>query len=126
MLRSCKHCGRIHDTKVDCGMKPKRTKEPTKINKFRWSRVWRNKRNSIVERDNYLCQVCKDNKRYVYEGLEVHHIAPLEENYNIKLEESNLITLCVNCHKKADANKIERNYLKELIKIPPEYDRMVF
>lgn len=126
MLRSCKYCGRIHDTKVDCGMKPKRIKEPTRTNKFRWSRVWRNKRNSVVERDNYLCQVCKDNKKYVYEGLEVHHIVPIEEDYRLRLEEDNLITLCVSCHKEADLNKIKRNYLKELVVIPPDYDLMVF
>jgi len=38
-------------------MKPKRRKEPTRINKFRWSRRWREKRNRIVDRDNGLCML---------------------------------------------------------------------
>ena len=29
---------RIHDSKYDCGKKPVRKKEPTEINRFRWSR----------------------------------------------------------------------------------------
>ena len=32
--------------------------------------------------------------KYNYEGLEVHHIIPLEEDYSRRLDSYNLITLC--------------------------------
>jgi 5-methylcytosine-specific restriction endonuclease McrA len=126
MLKSCKYCGRIHDTKLDCGKRPKRKKEPTQINKFRWSRRWREKAQQIKERDNYLCQVCKDNDRYTHDDLEVHHIVPLEEDYNLRLDDDNLITLCVTHHKQADRGEISREYLKGLIDIPPAIEGLIF
>ena len=115
MLRSCKYCMRIHDSKYDCGKKPKRNKEPTKINKFRWSRRWRGKRNSIVERDNNLCMLCRANGKYVYDDLEVHHIVKIEDDYNARLDDDNLITLCVTHHKAADRGEISREYLREIL-----------
>lgn len=115
MLKSCKYCGRIHDTKFDCGMKPKRKKEPTQINKFRWSRKWANKREDIKERDNYLCMVCKAKGVYNYNDLEVHHITPLEEDYDKRLDDEELITLCVTDHKAADRGEISKEYLYELL-----------
>ena len=126
MLKSCKHCGRIHDTKFDCGKKPKRKKEPTQINKFRWSRKWSSKREDIKERDNYLCKVCKTEGRYNYDDLEVHHIVPLEEDYDKRLDDDNLITLCVAHHKEADRGEISMEYLQELVNIPPAYDDLIF
>lgn len=126
MLKSCKYCGRIHDSKFDCGKKPKRKKKPTDINKFRWSRRWREKRNQIVERDKYLCQVCKENGVYNYDNLEVHHIVPLEEDYDKRLDEGNLITLCVIHHKAADRGEIDREYLHKLVNVPPAYDDLIF
>lgn len=122
MLKSCKYCGRIHDNKFDCGMKPKRKKEPTQINKFRWSRKWTEKREQIRERDNYLCLVCKAENRFTYEDLEVHHIVPLEEDYNLRLDDDNLITLCVIHHKAADREEIDREYLYKLLESVYEYD----
>lgn len=126
MLKSCKYCGRIHDSKFDCGMKPKRKKEPSKTNKFRWSRKWREKRNQVVERDNCLCQVCKDNDIYNYNDLEVHHIVSLEEDYDKRLDDDNLITLCVAHHKQADGGEIDRGYLQKLVSIPPTNDDLIF
>ena len=115
MLRSCKYCGRIHSNKFNCGKKPKRNKEPTRINKFRWSRRWREKRNRIVDRDNGLCMLCRANGKYVYDDLEVHHIVRIEDDYNVRLDEDNLITLCVYHHKKADKGEISKEYLREIL-----------
>lgn len=59
MLRACKYCGRIHDSKYDCGMKPKyHGKVNDKKEKFRWTKAWQSMREQIRERDNYLCQLC--------------------------------------------------------------------
>ena len=115
MLKSCKYCGRIHDSKYDCGKKPQRKKQGNEKDKFRWSRQWSEKREQIKERDNYLCQVCKVEGRYNYIDLEVHHITPLEEDYERRLDDDNLITLCVTHHKAADKGEISKEYLYKLI-----------
>lgn len=122
MLKSCKYCGRIHDSKYDCGMKPKRKKKATDINKFRWSRKWREKSESIKRRDNYLCQLSirENPPRYVYTNLEVHHIIPISENWDLRLEDSNLITLSEEYHEKAERGEISREYL---LKIAEEQER---
>ena len=115
MLKSCKYCMRIHDSKFDCGKKPKRIKEPTDKNKFRWSRKWREKRNQIVERDNYLCLVCKHNGLYNYSNIEVHHITSLEEDFDKRLDEDNLITLCREHHEDAEKGKISKTCLRKIL-----------
>lgn len=122
MLKSCKYCGRIHDSKYDCGMKPKRKKPANEINKFRWSRKWREKSESIKGRDNYLCQLSirENPPRYVYTNLEVHHIIPIAENWDLRLENSNLITLSEEYHEKAERGEINREYL---LKIAEEQER---
>lgn len=119
MLKSCKYCGKIHDSKFDCGKKLVRKKQTTDVNKFRWSRRWREKRNQIVERDKCLCKVCKANGVFVYDDLEVHHIVPIEENYDLRMDEDNLITLCGHHHEEAERGDISKEYLYKLLNIPP-------
>jgi len=118
MLKSCKYCMRIHDSKFDCGKKPQRKKLSTDKNKFRWSRTWREKRNQIAERDKYLCQLAirENPPRYIYSDLEVHHIIPIEEDWDLRLEDSNLITLSEQYHEKAERNEISRGYLQDILK----------
>lgn len=60
MLKSCKYCGRIHDSKYICPNKPIRNKYKvnTEEDKFRNTYVWQKKRKYIKERDKGLCQVC--------------------------------------------------------------------
>lgn len=116
MLKSCKYCMRIHDSKFDCGKKPKRKKPANEINKFRWSRQWREKRNQIIERDKYLCQMSlrEEPPRYVYTNLEVHHIIPIEEDWDKRLDDDNLITLSEEYHEKAERGEISREILIEI------------
>ena len=117
MLKSCQYCHKIHDSKFDCGLKPKKKykRDVTDIDKFRWTRKWKEKRIHIKERDLYLCQVCKDKGKYNYDELEVHHIIPLSENYDLKLDDDNLITLCTTHHAMAERGEIKRNYLQGLV-----------
>lgn len=116
MLKSCKYCGRIHDSKYDCGKKPKRFKEPNEKNRFRWSRQWRDKAQHIKERDKYLCQLglIENPPRYIYTDLEVHHIEPIEENWDRRLDNDNLITLSKEYHEKAERGEIKRELLHEI------------
>src|SRR4051812_15779288 len=104
MLKSCSHCGSIHDRNYQCPSKPKRLKEPTYIDKFRWSRRWTNKRKQINERDKHLCQVCirklyNTHQQYNFTNIEVHHIVPIAEDYHKRLDDDNLICLCSYHHK---------------------------
>lgn len=115
MLKSCAYCGRIHDSKHDCGRKPKRIKQPTTHDRFRWSQAWQKKREEIKQRDLFLCQICRINGRYVSEPLEVHHIIPLADDYDTRLDNDNLITLCSRCHEQAEAGDLARAYLRRLV-----------
>ena len=64
MLKSCKYCGRKHDSKYICPKKPIRKRfNKTDKDKFRNTQAWQKKREDIKERDKGLCQVCI-RKRY--------------------------------------------------------------
>lgn len=129
MLRSCKYCNRIHDSKVDCGKKPKRKKLGTQQDKFRWTKAWQNKRVDIRERDRNLCQVCKrllypyGAPQYNIHDLEVHHIVPLAIDYEARLNNDNLITLCQHHHEMAEQGQIPAHVLLKIAReqeYPPE------
>lgn len=113
MLVSCKYCSGMHQRGFNCAFAPKRTKEPNNNTSFRSSYKWGNKSKEIRLRDKYLCQYClnKDQKISI-DNIEVHHIEPLSTNYALRLDNNNLISLCAPCHKLADNNKIDKDYLK--------------
>lgn len=113
MKHTCSYCGRIVDNSHICPSKPK--KDNTKANKFRATKAWQKKSESIRERDHYLCQVDKQKGTYTYDNLEVHHIEPLCERHDLRLEDDNLITLSHKNHVLAERGKISREYLKSLI-----------
>lgn len=126
MLKSCSYCGRIHDSRFNCGKKPNRKINPKNItqqNEFRNTKKWQKKRKEIKERDNFLCQICLKENRFEYNNLSVHHIVPLIEDYNLRLDDDNLITLCDYHHKLAERGEISKKELYKIIKnkkyIPP-------
>lgn len=81
---------------------------------MRSSWAWTIKAKEIKERANNLCEVCKQNGRYTYNNLEVHHITKVADNPDGLLDDSNLICLCVEHHKQADKGLIDKNYLTRL------------
>lgn len=122
MLKSCQYCGKIHDSKFDCGKKPQKRYNRTKKNKFRSTAVWQHKTVEIRERDNYLCVACFNNlngtiRKLNHDDLSVHHIEPLEERYDLRFDNDNLITLCRNHHEMAENGAISKADLKKII--PP-------
>ena len=127
MLKSCKYCNRIHDSKYDCGRKPVRIKPKTNQNKFRCTRAWKDKSTEIRIRDVYLCQLCIRGlygpMRYSRDLVEVHHIVPIAEDYDRRLDNNNLITLCEKHHEMAEGGRVPRGELlkiaKEQEKVPP-------
>ncbi len=79
------------------------------------SSEWKERRQEILKRDDFECQVCGDDS----DGLHVHHITPVSEGGSDDHE--NLKTLCPSCHMKAHTDATifveDGRVLKE-----PEYD----
>ena len=125
MLKSCHYCGRIHDKKYVCpqkeeAIKRRQKKKGTKEDKFRSSSEWKWKRD-IRLRDRQICQVCvrglyTAEKEIQTEGIEVHHIVPIEEDWDRRMDGENLITLCRYHHEMAEKEQIKRVILKKIAK----------
>ena len=66
---------------------------------FYKSKRWKEKREKILRRDEYLCRECK---RYgkATPATTVHHVIPIERDRSLKLNSNNLISLCEQCHNK--------------------------
>ena len=126
MLKACQYCGRIHDKKFDCGKKPQReykhyrkSYDPTEADRFRSSALWKKKVQQIKERDQYLCQAYLHDllgigNVLISEGLQVHHIIPLEEDFSLRLDDNNLITLNSLPHDLAERGAIGRDTLRKI------------
>lgn len=116
---SCAYCGRIHAADFNCGQKPIRKKDTKAADRFRWSQGWKRKRKDIRERDKQLCQVCIRNlydtvQQYTFNELQVHHITPIVEDYDARLDDKNLLTLCWFHHEKAESGEITRDVLHQI------------
>lgn len=118
MLKACSRCGRIHAA-GQCAVKTEKKarnydRSDNEAYQFRQRAKWRKKSKQIRTDAQYLCEVCRDKKKLVYEGLSVHHITPLSEDTSIGYEDTNLICLCSQCHELAEAGMIDRDYLRKL------------
>jgi 5-methylcytosine-specific restriction endonuclease McrA len=128
MLKSCSACGRIHDSKYICTQKQKaindrqrRYKSNRDIDKFRNTKAWRVKRDEIRDRDKNLCQICIRNlcgtiNQYTYNNLSVHHVESLEQAWEKRLDDDNLITTCDHHHEKMESGEIPVEVVKEIIR----------
>lgn len=58
---------------------------------------WKHKRNMILRRDSYTCQLCKRYGKTTV-AKHVHHIFPWEFYPQYTYENWNLISLCQQCH----------------------------
>lgn len=114
MYKACSRCGKVHDINHKCyvGRIYKQSNERT----LRATNKWKEKSKEIREKANYLCEVCREEGVYTYQGLEVHHIEKLKDNPHGLLENDNLICLCFKHHKLADDGELDKEYLIELAK----------
>lgn len=119
MLRSCQYCGRIHERKEVCTQKKKaqenrqQNRKRTNALLFRRSNAWTDKSIQIRKRDKYMCLCCKAKmigtlNQFNTIDLSVHHIIPVEEDYEKRLDDENLITVCSLHHEMCEAGKILR------------------
>lgn len=121
-LKTCTYCRKIHDSSVKCGGKKDYYREKnSRYSKdkdyisFIKSKEWRNKSVEIKILDSYCCLMCKSLGLASPTYLEVHHISKVRNNFEKRLDNDNLITLCVFHHKQADDNTISSSELYELI-----------
>jgi hypothetical protein len=113
ILKSCKHCGGIHQENYVCPKKP--PSKPTEQSMLRSTHRWGKTREIIRKRDKYLCQVCLQNGVYNCDGIEVHHAVKIDKNPELAFEPTNLITLCREHHRQADEGEIPFETIKEII-----------
>lgn len=68
-----------------------------------------------------MCQVCLRRlyntigRQYNFKDVSVHHIEPLDERYDLRLDSSNLITLCAYHHSMADDGLIPKGILRSIV-----------
>lgn len=72
-----------------------------KVKSFYKSKQWRMFRKGILARDKYLCVACAANGRLSV-ASDVHHIVRVKQDWNKRFDPSNCISLCKECHNKAD------------------------
>lgn len=123
-LKTCTYCRKIHGKEINCTAKRgyyreknSRYEKDKDYTRFIKSKQWFNKSQEIKLLDSYGCLMCKSLGLISPKYLEVHHIVKVRNDASLKLDNSNLITLCVNHHKQADANMIKASELHRLIKL---------
>lgn len=116
MFKACSRCGKIHAQGHRCYANSRNyDKHDAETRKFRNSKEWKHKAEEIKERDKFLCQICLKNNIFNFKELSVHHITPIAENQALRLENSNLITLCEKHHKECERGKIPRTEQQAIV-----------
>ncbi|MFT8392387.1 MAG: HNH endonuclease signature motif containing protein [Liquorilactobacillus ghanensis] len=87
----------------------------SKENEFYHSREWRAVRQTVLERDCYLCQECRRNG-IVKQGNTVHHKIHLRDDWSKRLDMNNLETICQQCHNREHFEKGYSNSKRKRIK----------
>ena len=119
-LVTCQYCGITQRGHICPHKKSRQKSGDRQSDRFRKTKAWTDKSIEIRQRDRYLCQCCL-HKLYDtidwlnYKTVEVHHITPLQEDYNKRLDNDNLISLCSYHHKMADKGQIPRDVLNDLV-----------
>lgn len=70
---------------------------------------WKRKRKTILKRDRYGCQKCRQEGRYT-RAYTVHHKQHLRKKPELALTDSNLISLCAECHETVHPEKHKKKY----------------
>jgi 5-methylcytosine-specific restriction enzyme A len=104
-----KYCNEHKDTDQERAKDSNRFYDRFKRNEdtkeFYKSIEWQRERQRALKRDKYLCQRCLNSKKIVAADM-VHHINPVERYWELRLDISNLISLCNACHNTIDHKKL--------------------
>ena len=72
----------------------------------------------IRQRDRYMCVYCWQHDHVITTAdLEVHHIVPIDTDYDKRLDEENLITLCRYHHELAEQGSIDSSTLMSMVEV---------
>lgn len=102
--RICSRCGKIVPVGEKCSCQPayrrdyNQFRRDKKIKEFRASSAWKETRKRILERDDNTDQYVLYTTGELRPGFSVHHIIPLSERWDLRLDERNLITLSDDTH----------------------------
>lgn len=93
------------------------------------SKEWKSKRLQVLERDHYECQECRKRLRVaavegkmlygtaakIRRATEVHHKKELKDYPQLRLDDENLISLCVMCHNDKHGRRIRQFKKKNVV-----------
>lgn len=122
----CSRCGRILPVGERCSCQPayrrdyQKFRRDKRIQEFRNSSEWREMRKKIIERDGDTDQYVLHTTGALRPGFSVHHIIPLSERWDLRLDEHNLITLSTDTHASLEykyKTKYKTNIQQELFAI---------
>ena len=113
MKRYCTVCHSIHEGHCERQAEFNRARN-SEADKFRNTQTWRRKSAAIMERDRMCCRMCLKAGQIEYSGLSVHHIVPLAVDFDRRLDDDNLITLCRFHHERAERGQIKARELMQL------------
>lgn len=119
--RFCTVCGTVHTGRCKPDCYGERNSE---ADRFRNTQVWKQTAKAALERDFNCCRVCLMNGVLTNRNLSVHHIVPLTEDFERRLDEGNLITLCRLHHEQAERGAISRKALFELAGSEPVFPKL--
>ena len=74
---------------------------------FYHTKEWSSKRQAVLVRDKGACRRCRSCGRYT-PATTVHHIRHLRDAPELALEDTNLISLCSECHEALHPEKHKR------------------
>lgn len=110
MKRYCTVCGKIHEGRC----KAEYIARNSAADRFRNTKAWRKKSAEIMTRDFHCCRVCAASGIITVSDLSVHHIVPIAADYDRRLDNDNLITLCRFHHEQAERGAINATALRRL------------
>ena len=110
--KACSKCGKIHPSNYKCTIGIQYNGGNERKLRSKWA--WTEKSREIREDANHLCEVCRDQGIYTYDGLSVHHIVKVKDDESKLLDNYNLICLCEEHHTQADNGEIDKDYLIRL------------
>ena len=119
MKHYCTVCHTIHDGKCERVRYPERRRN-SDADRFRNTQVWRRTSERIKQRDLNCCRMCLKVGILENRELSVHHIIPIVVDYDKRLDEDNLITLCRYHHEQAERGAIRKRELLALAMTIPE------
>ena len=105
IIKRCPRCGGMVQVGASCGCRQARYREEDRckspeIVTFYRSVEWRRAKQSVIQRYNGLDLYSLYHLHLIEYGFIVHHIIPLEERWDLRLDPNNLIYVTASNHQK--------------------------